>query len=376
MPKSRYHNNLGFTLIELLVAVVILGVLMTAIMQIFIKSQVIYNVQEEVAAMQQNVRTAKLFLERDARMAGSGVMNLQGPNKKPILPLSFKNDNGPGGTDELTVLFELPVANPCGTTLTAPATMFCNELPTLSLAGSVNDSSTVADINEDLDAAPYSAWDSDTCSCNGTVYDLSSDSFPFIVSTPDRRLNSILIATGTNTGGGTDKIANGPNVAYGSIPGNDELYDFIGELTTVTLENKQLNTYPAGSLIRFFTPGGMYRATYYVATDATSGISSLYRDLNDGSGGEIIAEDIEDFQCAFIMEDGTEINDRDLLDAEIADVRMIRINVLGRTAHEHTQRGGEFTGNRPAIEDNPAGPTDNFRRRQLTVTVKVRNFSL
>ena len=139
------------------------------------------------------------------------------------------------------------------------------------------------------------------------------------------------------------------------------------------LTNKQLNTFPAGSFVTFFTPAQMHKATYYVATDG-NGISALYRDT--GSGGEVIAEHIEDFQCAFELADGTLVNDRDLTAAEIPEIRLVTINILGRSAHPHVQAGGKFDGQRMALEDQVAGPADNFRRRLLTVTVKVRNFDL
>ncbi len=372
MNISQQSNNRGFTLIELLVVLVMSSILLTGIMKVFSQSQATYNVQEEVAAMQQNVRTAKMFLERDIRMAGSGAMNLHGPNDDvgdtPILPLWFDNNDGATGTDRLTIIYENPDGKPCGT-LTAPATMLCSDLPPLTLKGDMPPTSTVANIFEELADDPYNFWLTKTCSCNGTTYGPGQNK-PFLVSTPDKSQSTILIATGITDTGGTDTFSNGPNVNYTQIPGAAALYEFIDEIPANKIENKILNQFPSGSTISFFSSP---KRIYYVATDA-NGITALYRDTGDG--GEVIAEHIEDFQCSFELDDGTLINNRDLTAAEIPEVRLVTINVLARSAHPHRNSYGNFNGRRMALEDNGAGPADNYRRRLLTVTVKIRNFEL
>ena len=88
---------------------------------------------------------------------------------------------------------------------------------------------------------------------------------------------------------------------------------------------------------------------------------------------------MEDLQFAFGLDTDADnfidswINDTDLTDIQKDQVRQVRITVLGRTASEH--RGHSEI--RPAIEDHAAaGTTDGFRRKQLEVTVKVRNLGL
>lgn len=374
MKRFPLKNYQGFTLVELLVALTISGIVLTSILQLFSNSQETYSTQEDVAAMQQNVRTAKLFLERDIRMAGSGAMNLQGPNQAPVLPLWFENGHGATGTDRLTVAYESSDSDGCGN-LTAPATILCSDLPTLTLSGNMPPTSTTAEVVEELSDAPYDSWLDETCSCNGIVYTPPNPNMPFVVKSPDQSRTGLLIAThiGNNGGGSSDNLANGPNVAYGQIPGAEALYAFLGEDSSQSLANKQLNTFTAGSTIDFFSPQRMYRADYYVATDA-NGTMALYRDT--GAGGVVIAEDIEDFQCAFELDDGTVINNRDLTAAEISDVRLVKVHVVGRSAHQYRNRAGGFIGQRMALEDHGAGAVDNYRRRLLTVTVKVRNFGL
>jgi type IV pilus assembly protein PilW len=60
----------GFTLIELLIVCAMIGVIMSAVYSTYLSQQKTYIVQEQVAAMQQNIRTAMSFMDRELRMAG------------------------------------------------------------------------------------------------------------------------------------------------------------------------------------------------------------------------------------------------------------------------------------------------------------------
>ncbi len=60
----------GFTLSELLVAMIISGVVMAAVFSTYYSQQKSYVLQEQVAAMQQNLRSAMFYMEREIRMAG------------------------------------------------------------------------------------------------------------------------------------------------------------------------------------------------------------------------------------------------------------------------------------------------------------------
>jgi len=63
-------NKQGFTLVELLVALAISGVVMAGIYSVYYSQQKSYITQDQVAAMQQNLRVAIYFMEREIRMAG------------------------------------------------------------------------------------------------------------------------------------------------------------------------------------------------------------------------------------------------------------------------------------------------------------------
>jgi len=63
-------NKRGFTLTELLVAMALSAVVMASIGSMYYSQQKSYFAQEQLAAAQQNIRSAMYFMERDIRMAG------------------------------------------------------------------------------------------------------------------------------------------------------------------------------------------------------------------------------------------------------------------------------------------------------------------
>jgi type IV pilus assembly protein PilW len=66
----KENHEKGFTLVELLVAMVIAAIVMTSVYSVYAAQQRSYIVQEQVAAMHQNLRAAMYFMEREIRMAG------------------------------------------------------------------------------------------------------------------------------------------------------------------------------------------------------------------------------------------------------------------------------------------------------------------
>jgi type IV pilus assembly protein PilW len=69
IQKERL-NTQGFTMVELLVAMVVSLLALGAIYSTFLNQFKSYQVQEEVAAMQQNIRAAMYHMQREIRMAG------------------------------------------------------------------------------------------------------------------------------------------------------------------------------------------------------------------------------------------------------------------------------------------------------------------
>lgn len=72
--KSKRRNyrplNRGFSLVELLVAMAISLIVMAAVFKVYTTQQDSYLLQEQIAEVQQNARTAKYIMIREIRMAG------------------------------------------------------------------------------------------------------------------------------------------------------------------------------------------------------------------------------------------------------------------------------------------------------------------
>lgn len=68
-------NERGFTLIELLVAMAMSGIVMAAVYVTYLSQQRSYVAQQEVAAMQQKLRTAIYFMTRHLQEAGCNPLN-------------------------------------------------------------------------------------------------------------------------------------------------------------------------------------------------------------------------------------------------------------------------------------------------------------
>ena len=95
------NNHKGFTLIELLVAMSVGLVVMAGVSMTFRSQQKSYLLQEQMAAMQQNLRAAMFHMEREIRMAGCD------PNQTAsaqfvtanATSITFTQDIGGGGAD-------------------------------------------------------------------------------------------------------------------------------------------------------------------------------------------------------------------------------------------------------------------------------------
>ena len=98
--KLTMKNQNGFTLTELLVALAISGVVMAGIYSAYYSQQKSYVTQEQVVAMQQNLRAAMYYMEREIRMAGCDPTGSAGANIMiaNTAELQFRIDeNGDGG---------------------------------------------------------------------------------------------------------------------------------------------------------------------------------------------------------------------------------------------------------------------------------------
>ena len=72
------NNEAGVTLVELLVAIALAGIVSTVIYTAYQVQMKVYQDEDDVVQMQQNIRSALAFLQSETRMAGYN------PNKKPV----------------------------------------------------------------------------------------------------------------------------------------------------------------------------------------------------------------------------------------------------------------------------------------------------
>lgn len=76
MKRKQTHilnrcSNRGFTMVELLVAMVVGLIAMAGIYSTFLSQHRSYKIQKETSEMQQNIRAAMFYMQREIRMAGS-----------------------------------------------------------------------------------------------------------------------------------------------------------------------------------------------------------------------------------------------------------------------------------------------------------------
>ncbi|MBU0983838.1 MAG: prepilin-type N-terminal cleavage/methylation domain-containing protein [candidate division Zixibacteria bacterium] len=72
-PKNSLLNYRGFSLIEVLIALVLTGIITTAILKLYVTQHENYLVQDDITTIQQNARASIDELTRQIRMAGHEV---------------------------------------------------------------------------------------------------------------------------------------------------------------------------------------------------------------------------------------------------------------------------------------------------------------
>ena len=63
------RQDKGFTIVELLVAVFVAGIVMAGVYSAYYSQQKTYTAHEQLAEMQQNLRSAMFYMAREIRMA-------------------------------------------------------------------------------------------------------------------------------------------------------------------------------------------------------------------------------------------------------------------------------------------------------------------
>jgi type IV pilus assembly protein PilW len=338
-PKIR--SDSGFTLIELLITIAISGIVLSGLTWVFTTTNWAYKRQDETATLQQNLRVAKMNLERDIRMAGCGFGTafnyLSGvgvnPDPNTIYPLANINaDALNANSDSLTISY-VNYSDPCSGVLPQLTATAITTAPPLTFTVS-------ADMNNALPPNPdYTLWNTGVAPCN--------DALPFFA-----------VLTRSVPAGETT-LQSDVFIITGIVPGapNSTLqYAGLGAGITAipALSNPTIN---------FFSATQLVTVTYSL----NSASRTLMRAVAPNPA-QALAEDVEDLQFAFGLDTNNDgdvdlwVNNAALSTAQQTQVRQVRVSILGRSADPVH---GQALNTRPAIEDHNAGAAQSHHLRQL-----------
>ena len=321
-------KNAGFTLVELLVAIALGLVLLAGLYKTFRTQHDTYVVQDQVAAMQQNLRAAMYLITRDLQMAGwytnfdrnnhnidwndQDGDNDPSTNPENGKPLVFAADNNSTAGDDINDGTDMLVIVKGGDerrTLTAGETALGTNI---SLSNRLLDGDATPDLNTD------------------------SRKYGLLVKNDLRTADFFIVDT-----------------ASGSITNPWPLSD----------------SYLSGDTV-FRTDIIIYK----INDDATSGRPTLYRrNLGNDNGYQPVAENIENMQVRYYLQNDSVPKDTLTL-ATQARVRAVEVILVGRTALP--QRGYRDTETYNFANNPNPNPNDNYRRKILSTIVKTRNVGL
>lgn len=342
---TRYGgNNKGFSLVELLIAMVIASVVGLAGISIFSSSNWSQKTQEDITEAQQNVRVAMDRLTKDIRMAGFGL---------PDPPFSL--------------------------TFTVPATFVGESVGSITLTSpiTVNNSSTAPDtitiLGIGYEAGTLSKGGATDCNDSG-MGKICLDS----VASANNFFSTDLTTFKTNR---KYISLNGTTYMVLSAAQSERASAKLALGTPATLDRN----YPDG------TPVYIIQAVQYTIVSDTSitGCSATNPCLTShdatelrGSGRQLLAENIEDIQFAYGIDEsprdgkidyasGYDAADFSNAPTDNTSIIAVRTTVVGRT--RTTDMKGQTGFKRPAAEDRAEGASDGYRRRTLLKVLKIRN---
>ncbi|MBF0530227.1 MAG: PilW family protein [Deltaproteobacteria bacterium] len=320
MSLRRSTKNSGFTLVELLVALAMGLIVLSVIFTMFRTSTHSSVLQDSLSEMQQNLRVAMHTVARDIRTAGCGL------NLVPSTVATLQVYNGGWNTI-------LPITGTNSSTGPDSITLFY---------GNVNTGEYVA-------------------SLTAAVPDASAG----------------LVVDGV---AGFDPAKNNTVVVSNGITASLFVVTQVAGLTL--LHDPTLSNYNAPAASKAFPSGTGYNigarvynfvssryVTYSIDSATDPAHPALVANLHDGSGNQIIADNIEDMQCYYILSSGAQTNNPV---GQEAQIRAVRISFVARTAEQDRDA---MIFQRITVEDHiqAVGAADGYRRRLLSTTIKLRN---
>jgi prepilin-type N-terminal cleavage/methylation domain-containing protein len=317
----KIRSNSGFTLVEILIAIALGLVILAGLFQTFRTQHDTYIVQDQVAAMQQNLRAAMYLITRDLQMAGWYTNFDRDSNREIDL-----------GSEDLGTLEGRPLFFGVNNYLGGDNVMRDGTDAIVIVKAGIQPGS-------DPRTLPMGE------SASGT--DISSID---------------LAASDLET----------PNKRFGLLVKNDlRTADFFELDNATSLKSPLSETYTSGDLV--------FRADIIVYKIVEEGGRPMLKRKNLGVVDQYhtVAENIENMQVRYQLNDGSWENT--LTPTNQALVRAVEVTLVGRTAHP--QRGYTDTNtytftNDPDADYTPTGDDARFRRKALSTTVKTRNVGL
>ncbi len=308
--KRKRQNNRGFTLTELLVAMAIATIVLSAIFLTFKSQQDSYVVHNQVAMTQQNVRGAMQLISRDIQMAGY-YTNFE------TTTISMDWD-GMGGNESMRpLIYARDNVSAVGDGIKDNTDLI------VIVKASMENGRQIA-FGEVASGATASASLRD-------AGDLTQDKYAVLVKEDLSRAEFFRVTNSTGT---------------------------------MTLSKSLVETYTEDDWI--------FRADiiiYYVSEDPEHP-SLMRRNLGNNEEAQVTAEDIDNLQFRYVLDDGGKVdsgfNER--------DVRAVEISILARTPH--IIRGYTDPNTYNIGGAAPVTPGDGYRRRLLKALIRTRNIGL
>jgi len=314
----------GFTLIELLVAVALGMVILAGLFRTFKVQHDSYVVQDQVSAMQQNLRAAMYLITRDLQMAGY-YTNFDRNTRQ----LDWNDLDGD--------------SNPANNMETGRALIFA-----------VNDDTAAGNsIKDNTDVIVIVKAGSE-----GRTLTAGEGASAGQITLSSRDLDGDGTADLNNTG-----------KKFGLLVKEDLSF---ADLFQVDSASGGIN--PPGGLTENYASGDtVYRTDIiiYRVTDDATHPCLVRKNLGDDSGYQVIAENIDNLQFRYILNDGTETEDPA---GNQARVRAVEVLLVARTAF--AQRGYRDTSSIVFGGTTIPAPNDSYRRKTLNSIVKTRNVGL
>lgn len=322
-------NQSGFTLVELLIAMGLSVVVLAIIFSTFKSQHDSYIVQSQVSMTQQNLRAALYMVTRDIQMAGHY-------NK-------FANSEYLSDWDDNTATADIAIR------------------PLVYL---INDASGVSDVKDGTDILVIiKASDKHRELVFGESADSSSAAL-YLDSTLDGR---------DLDGDGDDDLnywSAANHTKYGLLVKKD-----LSRAEVFEVDSSNNFVFNSGLIEDYGEGDSIYRLDvimYRIDNSDPDHPSLRRKNLGTENHFNVIAEDVDNLQFEFILNDGSIVNNLDTK-SNIPLVRSVKVYILARSENKIK---GYTDSNSYEMGSVIYHPDDKYMRRLLSATVKTRNIGM